>query len=161
MASQNDRLRYEFEHEQFPGLFYYDPLGVMEDLESGEGDYLAFLWEKVLEMQDVPGDSQEQLTVLTEEDFHVQIGKKNGRKYCIIQMPKAIAALQCSHIGLVLSQDETYKNYYTVERMESGEYVLCGWTSNDSSLCHSNYMKFAKKEEKLVKEMVRKMVSSQ
>lgn len=159
MDSQNIKLRYQFEHMLFPDLFYRAPSTVMEDLEAGGGDYLAFLWEKALELQDIPDDLQEQLTIFTEEDFGVHIGKENDCVYGIIKMPKAAAAYQCSHIGLVLSNDGEYKNYYTMERMAAGGYVLCSWTVEDNAISHHNYMKFAK-NEKMASKTIHKMVSS-
>lgn len=159
MASQNATLRYRFEHRVFPYLFYDDPLTVMENLEAAESDYMAFLWEKFLELQDISDDLQEQPIVFTEEDFDVQIGEQNELRYAIIKMPKATSALQCSRIGIVLSQDGKYRNYYTVERMESGDYALCGWTFEEDELCHNNYGKIAKSEEKIAKKMFHEMVS--
>lgn len=156
---QNASLRYQFEHELFRDLFYRAPSTVLRDLETGGSNYMDFLWKKALELQDGPDDSKEELAVYTQEDFSVQIGEKNGLKYGIIRTPKATAAMQCSHIGLVLSQDESYQNYCTVERMASGDYILCGWSFRENGMCHNNYMKFSKREEKIAKDMIHEMLS--
>ena len=158
MILQNDRPRYDFEHELFLSHFCDDPLSMMKNLELGGSDYIAFLWKRFLEAQDTSDGLQTPPIVYTKEDFAVRTGKKDDLRYGIIRMPKATAIFQCSRIGIVVSQDGGYSNCYTVERMEEHDYALFSWHVQDDSFL-SRFSGFSEEEGEMANQMVLEMLS--
>lgn len=150
-------FRYYFEHLLFPDLFYHYPLEIMKNLEATGSRYIVDLWENCLENMSGFDDAKEWLSTVSISDFEVQIGEIDDLMYEIIRMPKTTTGLQCAFIGLVFSHDGNY--YYTAERMEIGDFILCGWSLIEGELLHNNYCMIAKNEEVISEMMIHKILS--
>ena len=122
-------IRYYFEHQLLPDLFYEDPGKVLGYLQNNP---LFALWQSLCESIpfDVtyPEDAFGALFVLGDD---VQVLAR-------LDLPRPEATPQCSRIYLYWNQETGSAGYYTVEYdnfLEESEF-LCGWTKDHE---HTSY----------------------
>ena len=145
-------LRYYFEHQLLPRYFFEHTAGFLDEISAPlikeeenpnavSGDNIYSLFSEIAEKYDVAHK-------YTKEQFELDIYPIGELGFMFkISLPEPEDTILCSHIYLVLSEDFTYKRYFTIELLEIKRkrkyYCLCEWTSDS----HENYGEISNNSE--------------
>ena len=126
-----EQFRYNLEHNILPKSFYNGKIDFLNSVLDKDGKFFSDIYLIFSPSTEI---------IYNENDFVVtQKRVMNDDRmlyFVIVTMPDPTIPLLCKRVYFCYEVGSEIAKYYTSERSENGEYMMCSWNKHET---HNNY----------------------